>query len=285
MSEWRWIRVTRKEPCPVCGHDSYCTICPDLKLVLCMRESSDRPSKNQMGGWLHPLNGEFKVRAPRTEAITAPSIDAAGLMREFQNETDPSDLIRFADSIGVRVDSLRQLGCARAERYRAWAFPMSNGSGRIVGIRLRSDNGKKFAVTGSHQGIFLPHTQPAKFAWIVEGATDIAALLSLGLWGIGRPQCSGCIATLTATIARLEIREAVIVADSDEPGVKGAETLSHELDIPHRVYIPPAKDLRQLMSFGADRNFLMSSLKELVYRVPARKKENHVQPGCILQST
>ena len=51
--EWKWQRVTKKDSCPICGHPDWCTVCVAHGLALCMREPSQRPSKNAMGGWLH----------------------------------------------------------------------------------------------------------------------------------------------------------------------------------------------------------------------------------------
>lgn len=270
--KWRWIHVSKKAPCPKCGKDSWCSICPDLKLVLCMRETSDRPSKNAMGGWIHPIDGEVKVYQRKDAVPDSPSIDADSLMREYAISTKQSELISFSKSLGVSVESLRELGCERAEKYKAWAFPMSNGAGRFVGIRLRGDNGKKFAVLGSRQGIFLPRSTPSKTAFIVEGASDAAALLSMGLYGFGRPQCCGSIAIITATVARLRIKEVVIVADSDAPGIKGANELSAELDVPNQIFIPPTKDLRQLFNFGATADFVRTLLKDLIWNLPKKNR-------------
>ncbi len=269
--KWRWLHVTKKEPCPKCGHDSWCSICPDLKIVLCMREVSDRPSTNAMGGWIHKLDGEIKIKARNYTEPEPPKIDAAAIMAGYARDTRQADLIQFAKSLGVSADSLRSLGCQRAAAHRAWAFPMFNGQGHAVGIRLRGDDGSKFAVKGSRQGIFLPDCQPSKTAFIVEGASDSAAILTLGLYGFGRPQCCGSVAIIGMTIDRLKIKEAVIIADSDAPGIRGAEDLSRELEIPNRILIPPTKDLRQLLSFGASADFVMSLLNDLVWRQPRRK--------------
>lgn len=264
--EWKWQRVTKKDSCPICGHPDWCTVCVAHGLALCMREPSQRPSKNAMGGWIWPIDGSAVKYVPRHVEPERPAIDARKMMREFEPDTTFQKLQCLALSLHVSVDSLRVLGCQRAERYRAWAFPMFNGSGQMAGIRLRGDNGDKFAVTGSRSGIFLPQTQPAKTAWIVEGASDTAALLTLGLWGFGRPQCSGCVSIITATIARLSIREVIIIADSDNPGVNGAESLSKELNVPHRLFVPPTKDLRDLLQAGLKKDDLRQYIKDTRYR-------------------
>src|SRR5690349_2134761 len=49
-----WTRVTRDRPCPICGHDHWCSVSPDGGLVFCMREPSDRRGSDGEG-WIHRL--------------------------------------------------------------------------------------------------------------------------------------------------------------------------------------------------------------------------------------
>lgn len=49
-----WVRVTRKSPCPQCGKPDWCMLTADGTRALCMREPSDKPTKNN--GWLHILS-------------------------------------------------------------------------------------------------------------------------------------------------------------------------------------------------------------------------------------
>ena len=94
--KWRWLHVTKKEPCPKCGHDSWCSICPELKLVLCMRVVSERPSTNAMGGYIHRLDGDTKIYERKKSEPEPPTIDAAAVMRDFSKDTVQSELIAFA---------------------------------------------------------------------------------------------------------------------------------------------------------------------------------------------
>lgn len=272
MKQWKWSHVTLKCPCPICEKPDWCSICGDLNLVLCMRVTSARPSRNAMGGWLHPLDAERKRYIPESRPEPAFTIDAGKMMQEFSADTTFAGLSSLAKELGVTVESLQLLGCQRAVRHRSWAFPMYNGGGQVVGIRLRGDDGSKFAVKGSHGGIFLPMTKPQRTAYIVEGASDAAAILSLGLYGFGRPQASGCIATIAATIGRLNIQEVVIISDNDcrdkngvEAGLRGAKALSDELDIPNCVLIPQTKDLRQFLNFGGTAELLRAMLADVVW--------------------
>ncbi|MDE2103842.1 MAG: hypothetical protein KGL39_41780 [Patescibacteria group bacterium] len=280
--KWSWQRVTKRTPCPQCKHEDWCSFCPDLNLVLCMRVESQRPSKNAMGGWIHSLDADAKKFIPRHVDTEQPTIDASKVMQEFSFDTIESELSKFAESLGVTSQSLKMLGCQRAKKHHAWAFPMKDGSGRTVGIRLRGDDGSKFAIRGSRQGIFLPNCHTDKTAYIVEGVSDTAALISIGLFGFGRPQCCGSIAVITATVSRLRIQEVIIIADNDEPGIKGAKQLSSELDIPSCILLPPCKDLRQMLSWGATADLIHSLVSNLVWNLPQRRKYNYENPDEIL---
>jgi len=275
----KWIRVSKSFRCPQCKRPDWCSVCPELNLVLCMRITSDRPSKNAMGGYLHRLDAEAKPPVHIAPAPPAPLIDAEGMIRQWEEETDPTRLYDFAGSLGVTYDSLRNLQCCRSRSHHAWAFPMKDGSGKTIGIRLRYDDGAKRAVRGSRSGLFIPITPAQSMCWLAEGPTDCAALLSLGLFAIGRPSCSGGTHQIWMALRERLCRRAVIVADNDQdkhrpdgesynPGIDGATRLANELDIPSCVLITPAKDVREFVRLGGTAALLQSTLNSLVWNQP-----------------
>ena len=77
-------------------------------------------------------------------------------MRDWREKTTDDQINRLASQLGVTAASLREIGAAWAPQHNAWAFVMRNAWGEPVGIRLRMESGRKFAVTGSHAGIFIP---------------------------------------------------------------------------------------------------------------------------------
>lgn len=283
-----WIRVSKETPCSVCEHPDWCTFNPELHLAHCMRVTSARPSKNSMGGYFHPLNGHV-AHIPLKEPAPRVTIDACGMMRAWFSETERDQYDALGDALGVSANSLIALKCAWAPEHRAWAFPMRDSAGSVVGIRLRSMDGHKWSVRGGREGIFLPRVEAHSTAFIGEGPTDASALLTLGKFGIGRPSCSGGIAPLAATVARLGIRQAVIVADNDEdkvrptgerwnPGLDGAQRLADEIGVPCCIVILPAKDARQFLSFGGTAELLDSLVAGLVWKQPKRNcSSTHLQ--------
>lgn len=242
-----------------------------------MRVASARPSRNAMGGWIHPLGESVPVPLTKPERPRT-SVDVEGMMRRWFAATTQADYQHLSEMLGVSAESLRCLKCAWAPEHRAWAFPMRNGSGTVVGIRLRSESGDKWSVKGGHEGVFVPSCVPDHTAYIVEGPTNLAALLSLGKFGLGRPSCSGGIAHLAATCARLSIQRAVILADNDDdkfnagthfnPGIDGARRLAADLGVACCIALTPAKDIRKSVQLGMTGHVLDSMVNKLVWMNP-----------------
>jgi len=200
----------------------------------------------------------------------------------WHKNTKPVDLLDLSDDLGVDSSAILQLHAAWAPPHKAWAWPMRDGTGKVCGIRLRAQNGKKWSVPGSRSGIFLPYCEPRNTVWICEGGTDAAALMSLNLLPIGRPSCSGGVLEIVQTIRRLKIERAVIIADNDQdkeiggkkynPGYDGARRLAEALPIPHCIISLPCKDAREFLKMGGTRQVLESIVNTRVWTVSASSR-------------
>jgi hypothetical protein len=267
----KWIRVSLKDRCAICGKHDWCDYSPELGLALCMRIESDWASKNSMGGWIHKLSEPFPIFIPKI-VKAKPIGDFERMLKDWSEQTDHYHLDGFAMSLGVDTDALVSLGCAWSESNRAWAFPMRDSEKNIIGLRFRNDSGK-WAMKGSSNGLFIPDVKlPEKTLWIVEGPTDTAAALTLGLNAIGRPSCSACDEMVKEYVKLNRVNRAVIITDNDWPdrqgrlaGIRGAEKLQRALPIISTLWIPPCKDLREFVRLGGSRQLLESSLKDLVW--------------------
>lgn len=225
-----------------------------------MRVQSSRPARN--GGWLHPLNGERTIPVTHTlRPLPPPTINSTRLIAEWAAGTPQTALHALAGSLGVSEPALTALNAVYAPPHRAWAFVMRDGFNNCVGIRLRAEDGRKWAVRGSRQGIFLPQTDTQARVYVCEGPTDTAAALSIGLYAIGRPSCCCGGDQIKTACKRLGIREAVVVADNDEPGLQGAERVAGELKLRTAIYVPPAKDMREFVKLGGTKQLIESDLK------------------------
>lgn len=147
-------RVSKKEPCPCCGKTTWCMI--GETATICMRVSSPKPFtfKNGDVGHFHDNGAPRKDWKPVPRAEPVP-IDCLSMMTKWHKETTPLRLISLAKSLGVEMLSLDSMGVSWSHYHQAFAFPMYDGFGIMVGIRLRDVSGKKWAVSGSKQGLFM----------------------------------------------------------------------------------------------------------------------------------
>ena len=257
-----FIRVSKSHPCPVCEKPDWCRVFSD-GWAECMRVQSDRPAKS--GGWMHRHpDAPQCFLAPPLWRPQPPALNATKLHREWRAETPQDALEGLASELGVSTMALNALGAAWAPQHAAWAFPMRDGYNNIVGIRLRSAQGK-FAVRGSRQGIFTATVSPQPVLYVCEGPTDTAAALDLGLFAVGRPNC--CCGGLDIKLyhRRYQITRAVIVSDNDKPGLDGARKVGTELQLSFAVYVPPAKDLREFVRFGGTQQMIENTLKSALW--------------------
>jgi hypothetical protein len=232
--------------------------------VVCMRVQSRYPTKNN--GWLHIL----KERDPSAPLPPPPptrlrKFDAEKYHAGIRSEWDHVWLDGTALSLGVSEEALDRLRPGYDSFHHACGFPMRDADGKVVGIRLRSFMAKKWAVSGSQDGLFYDHEMvlgPERELVVCEGPTDTAAALTLGLCACGRSSCGTGADLLKALCKRLGARLVSIVSDNDEfkdvggqlkrPGLDGATALGKSLGRFYRVVTPPNphKDLRAWVSSG-----------------------------------
>lgn len=283
----QWMRVSRKTPCPVCEHTDWCCVAPGV--VNCMRVKSDKELKN--GGWLHRIDGQHVEYKPVTrqpkKSDTLLSTQFGPLSRScyVKQSAKIKELAKLLGVAGWSLDSLH-VGWDGA----AWTFPEQNHRGQITGIKRRLlDGGKKLCVIGSRPSLtyvdgWSDYPGPV---FLVEGGSDVAAGLTLGLCTVGRPSATGGVEYLSKLLVDVAGKRRIIVlAENDErseeeraklatakvphdpncrccqrcwPGKYGAISLamklSHKLSvIVGRTFLPDgAKDLRSwLNSQGAD---------------------------------
>ena len=257
-----FTRVTKQQPCPVCKKPDWCRVFAD-GWAECMRVQSDKPAKS--GGWMHRQQPSRLRQSFRPEpAAPTPTINATRMMREWLTATSPAELDDFAASLGVSTASLTAVGAAWAASHKAWAFPMCDGFGNLVGIRLRNERGK-FAVRGSKQGIFLAKVPVQKTLFVCEGPTDTAAAIELGLFAVGRPNCCCGGLEIRVYARRHECRRVVVVSDNDKPGLDGARKVGVELKLPFAIYVPPAKDVREFVRLGGTRAMIENTLGNTIW--------------------
>lgn len=258
-----------REPCPICGHKGWCMQSNDGEKVVCTRTPSEIKFGDKGAGWLHTLNEQHRMPAPSLPRKHQPvkMIDWADVVKQMmQNATTPR-VAELADSLGVSRESLRRLGVGYSGSHNAFAFPMRDLNGNVVGVRLRTMDGSKFAIPGSRDGLFIGLNTINDVAGplvICEGPTDCAALLDLGFCAVGRPSCRGA-EQMCVDLARISRRDVVIAANYDEakkrldgsvfyPGQDGAIALAEKMNRPVKIIYPPRhKDFRAWINAIATR--------------------------------
>ena len=203
----------------MCGKPDWCLFAGARAIrptaAICARIES--PKRCGEGGWLHVLRDDGPTWAPwrriefsvAVRMMSEPSDgkpDFAKLAADFRAAVRPEALDRLAVALGVSVESLRRLGVGWSAKNRAWAFPMSNAAGDVLGIRLRLPGGKKLSVKGGQgRAVFIsPRASTGRHGLllIAEGPTDTAALLDLGFSAVGRPSCTGGVKLLVELVRK-----------------------------------------------------------------------------------
>lgn len=279
----KWIRVTAKHPCPICKKKDWCCITEAGDLVLCMRVPNDRPSKGQAGGYLHqtasPDGGGSKIdKHHRREERRIPEQSASKLMRRWRLQTTTESVKQFAGDLGVSAYSLQRLGVAWCKARSCWAFPMKSPAGKVVGIRLRSKSEKK-SVGGSKNALFYAaDIQRREVAWLTEGPTDTAAMLTIGgRCVIGRSALTTCWDDLRVILLKLGVKRVIILVDDESsegkemeaPGRRENRRMAKAIGLPCKfISMPGCKDIRDYVKRGGRMKGIMACLREQKWMNP-----------------
>lgn len=269
-------RSSPENPCRVCGRtDSKCyRTGREGSLYVCPGPRGDLPVGFKF--IRTTINGYFNLYAevtpdchgkPRTRQRTRtiqsstkvePSVDFAGMQREFQKALTPSLKSELARILNVEDSTLDLFGVGWSGR--SWAVPMFDKEGRICGLNQRFRNGVKTHFKGSlaASGFFVPREQPSKIIAIPEGFSDSASALDFGIGVIGRTSCSCKVSDLIKVLKRQKPEMVLIVADRDHGiGTEWCNRIWRELRpffATVKTWLPPSgtKDLRQWKSRGGE---------------------------------
>ena len=242
-----WHNVSKREPCPVCHHDSWCTVSDDGGMCVCRRVESDRSAKSGIG-WIHSLR-EVKVKgegeqwrgnsisgAERVSPCEAarrghwagcprPTTPTTQTAAEYFAALPKGDIqVRLCRylmrELSIPCDMLAAMDVRWDAAAKAAAFPMRDAEGKVTGIRYRQlKTAKKWALKGSKDGLFfIPGFIPISDEVVVcEGPTDMLAAASVGLNAVGRSACLTGAALLRDFIKGHHVRRVTIIADDDPP--------------------------------------------------------------------
>ena len=275
------IRVTREHPCPVCEKTEWCSVSENGEMIVCMRSESERQASGG-SGWIHFSTDPHAppIESKRVHPKLSPS-ECESLAREcYQSPDSPSVRAGLSESLGVSVSALESLrvGAGRDYNGRCWSsWPCRDGSGQVIGLTRRYQDGSKKTFPGSRAGVFCRRDWYAAKGpvLILEGGSDVAAAIDAGLCAIGRPSNTGGAAFLSEALQAHASRRAVLVIGENDakpekrgqldfcpadcagcancwPGKYGAESVATRLGIPDNVMFPPCefKDFREMFRGG-----------------------------------
>jgi len=234
-----WIRVTKDNPCPLCGREKWCMTNANGSAIVCTKQPSDR-SVGESGGWLHILDPERNAGFKMSEM-------EQWHFRYNRNLIEGIDEI-VSELLGVSVESIRRLEVGFWPFGHLWTFPERDERGKIIGVLKRTNKGTKHMEKGGKRGLIyecpLPDTD--KPIIVVEGATDTLAAMDMGYVAIGRPSAEGGAKILREL---LKGRDVIIIGENDDAGRKGMEKMYRLLGETCKSVqkiLPPAKhkDLR-----------------------------------------
>ena len=261
-----WCRVTRQEPCPVCGKPDNCVVSADGGAVWCGRVSEGALRQNGGGQYLHRLNATACLSGQDRRFVHVPQppkrfekvVDWTTSLA-FYAKGAPTGVPVLAERLGVSVESLTALNAGWHPGHKFWTHPERDGFGRVIGVITRYEDGSKKRLSRSKCGLSYADSWDTGLGPIllVEGPSDTAALLTLGLTVVGRPSNCGGVDLLIDLLFDVPTqREIVVVGERDEkpdgkwPGRDGAIStatrLAEALERPVGWAFPPdnAKDSR-----------------------------------------
>ena len=198
-------------------------------------------------------------------------------MSMFLHSSAARKIAELSHALELSINSLcaLQVGIGWDHAGREFAsFPSRNHEGKVIGITRRYAGGIKRTYPGTHNGLFYVNEwneMPGPLL-IVEGATDVAACLSIPIAAIGRPSNTGGFSYLRRMLMRYR-SEVIVVGERDRkldrccakncrgcswcwPGLYGAKSMSEKLycsiGLWSKWLLPPApfKDVRALLIAG-----------------------------------
>ncbi|KKM86730.1 hypothetical protein LCGC14_1276040 [marine sediment metagenome] len=272
------LRVNKNNPCPICGRPNWCLVEEDGSAAICQRISEGSKKKAGDAGWLHILIDrppQQRRRYVKPKPPPGPAVNWDKLVADYRKDFCMEGACAL---FGVSAVALDDILIGWDPQKNAHTFPLKDGKGNIIGIRLRTLDGHQFSVPGSKNGLILPLSVKAdsdELLFFPEGPTDCAAMLDLGFSPVGRASCGTGYQYIKEMIEHCN-RQVVIFADKDEakftpdgkkyfPGYDGGLKLARSIKpfvSSSRLIKPPEKkDIRAWYLAGCTRAAVLALVK------------------------
>jgi hypothetical protein len=213
----------------------------------------------------------FKKTLPENPAIDPEQL--ARLFVQYRQYPDKRVYHKLGEKLGINPAILHRFYVGFDGK--AYTFPMFGLGGEIVGIRLRTIDGKKYALKGGRNGLFVPCCvyNPGYPLIVTEGESDALAAFQMGFQVVGLPGKGQCKEILAGWMTEHGFTKAVLIADNDDVGQTGAKDLAKYLAFEQgfeiRMIQPPKphKDFRDWFNAGAKRSEVLDRIEDAQYHI------------------
>lgn len=282
---FKYSRVTRQLPCPVCGHDGWCLVSRTGDAAVCCRVESPREA-SAFSGWYHDIP-VHKRHLPATikqyarAAHAHPLKDFEGELATYERAFTAAARAHAAETLGLDASVFDAYRIGYHAESDALALPaMQLDDPVICGIRFRSlrPTGQKWwTAAGSTAGVLIPTRAPkdGEPLLLTEGPSDGLAATQVGLHAIARWSCTldrRHLDTVELYLRQLSCPEVMVVGDNDAAGTgqRGADGAAAAIakQVPDACVMriqPPdgIKDLREWVRAGATAGDILGAAKEV----------------------
>lgn len=285
---WHDVKHLPGKRCPICGKPDWCTF--NERGVCCMRVPGGH-FRMRNGGWFYSFDSNYQPVQPVT-TYTEPQLEYGPdywteMFYTALKQTTRPMLTRLAKLLGISPKTFERFPAAWSQLKSAWMFPMYNARHEMIGIRLRTESGAKFAVKHSRQGLFLALDAPgqSKTILVCEGPTSTLAGLELGYYTVGLPSAGQGFNHLAQFVLNHKIKEVILCLDNKlridgQPDIAlklNVEKARQTLNCAVRYIVLPTKDLRDFVSRGGTRELFDSLLDNQCARVPKRVRDDIIE--------
>jgi hypothetical protein len=231
-----------------------------------LEQSDCFPNGSRRNGSTGKKKSQTNHKAPKPKAQDQPATQPKREYRDFAHFWDKMlnsdgcgsiEIDQLAWRLRVHPDALNALdvvyrppgsACDGEETRARYLFPERDATGKVIGVDRRYEDGNKSCIPGSRRGLTYADgwDKVPGDIYIPEGAGDVAAIMTLGLSAIGRPNCcigAEMLAEMLATHAQSG-RRLIIVSDNDQAGRNGARSVAQKLAnaVGIVVYTAPTPD-------------------------------------------
>lgn len=175
----RWLRTSRRNPCPICDKSGYCEVSDDGRTAHCMRVPNAVPMRHRQGGWLHQL-------APADDGVTISDFKASLIKGTSAAEIKPLspefiDLVNRALLALCPITEAHKLYLTQARVNPQGCGSLDYSQAAIIARQLVKQFGEDTA--RRHPALLKVERGNARNYWTIAGASTGILFPAINLEG------------------------------------------------------------------------------------------------------